>query len=553
MGLPEMLGLVWSRRPKKLFDIALAAAFGYVAEAENALDWAIGAEPLEDFPQWRLRRERPLDLTGVDETRSDWGQGPSYLVLIEARTAPKEAVARTIESLRAQIYEKFSAVVIGGGELRAQIAREDDARLSLFDDAKPDALRLQRDRFVLFLRAGDALVPNALALVTEELARLPATKLLYGDELIADGAGVTPLFKPDWSPRFDAGRPYLGRSLFLAAAALSQKALPRDEADFQHRAREVASGLAKGEIAHLRRWLVTRGADAPATVEPPRAALAASAASAPPSVSIVMLTKDRADLLGPCLDSILTLSTHPRFEVVVVDNGTRQAEALAILDRAAQDARVKVLRRPGPFHFAAMNNEAARHATGDVLVFLNNDTAVLSPNWLERLSEEAVRPETGAVGCLLLYPDGRVQHSGVVVGVGQDAGHFESLQAPDAPSWLDVSRSLREVSAVTAACLAVAREKFFSVGGLDEVNLPVEFNDIDLCLRLGQKGWTTCYAPDVRLLHKESASRGGAAARPLSKYAKERNCFRGRWRGVIRDDPYFHPGFSLYARKAALS
>ena len=265
-----------------------------------------------------------------------------------------------------------------------------------------------------------------------------------------------------------------------------------------------------------------------------------------------MPTRDRADLLGPCVDSVLRLSTHQRFELLIIDNGSRQSKALNILDQAARDSRVKVLRRPGPFNFAALNNEAARLGSGDVLMFLNNDTVIVTPDWLEQICRHARREDVGAVGCLLLYPNGLVQHAGVVVGLGQDAGHFEALQSPDAPSWLEGTRSLREVSAVTAACLGVERSKFFAVGGFDEEHLPIEFNDIDLCLRLAERGWSACYTPDARLIHKESATRGGAGARPLSVYAKERDYFRARWRAVIRDDPYFHPGFSLYSRKAAL-
>ena len=243
----------------------------------------------------------------------------------------------------------------------------------------------------------------------------------------------------------------------------------------------------------------------------------------------------------------------PRFELVIIDNGSRQTKALSILDRASKDRRVRLLRRPGPFNFAAFNNEAARQSSGDVLVFLNNDTVVLTPDWLEQLSGLALDENLGAVGCLLLYPNGLIQHAGVVMGIGQDAGHFEALQTPDAPSWLDRTRSVREVSAVTAACLAVERSKFMAVGGFDEVNLPIEFNDVDLCLRLAERGWANCYTPNVRLIHKESATRGGAGARPLSVYAKERDYFRARWRAVIRDDPYFHPGLSLFSRQAALS
>jgi len=554
LGVLDILKLVWVRRPKKLFDIVLASTFGFFAEAENAVDWAIGAEPLDRFPEWSARRERALDLSGIDKPRIDWREGPNYVVFIDARDAAKGAVARTIASLRDQVYEKFNAIAIGSPDVEEEFGAALDPRVIRADDAAVGWADFGRERFVLFLRAGDALVPHALALVTEELARAPSTKLLYGDELVEAGGRPTVLFKPDWSPLFNAARSYLGRSLVVSASMLSGCAPPLDAAEFQRHARVIASGLARNEIVHLRRWLLCRAdEEAALPAEPRRVAEPAGETPKPPSVSVVLPTKDRAELLEPCLDSVLRLSSHPCFEALVVDNGTRQAKALSILEQAAHDSRVRIIRRPGPFNYAAFNNQAAQAATGDVLVFLNNDTVVLSPDWLEQLCELAVDDRIGAVGCLLLYPNGLIQHAGVVVGLGQDAGHFEALQTPAAPSWLDRTRSLRETSGVTAACLAVQRSKFLAAGGFDEGNLPIEFNDIDLCLRLAERGWTTCYTPHVRLMHKESATRGAATARPLDVYARERAYFRARWRAVIRDDPYFHPGLSLYSRRTALS
>ncbi len=411
---------------------------------------------------------------------------------------------------------------------------------------------LEGERFLLFLRAGDALAPHALALVTEELARVPEAKLFYSDELIVDGEETAPSFKPNWSPLFAAAHPYLGRSVFLRATELGSGLVPLDAASFQRCTQAIAPKLARDEIVHLRRCLLMHKREEGETSCEPRPIEKVRTMREPPSVSILLPTRDRADLLGPCLDSVLGLSTHPRFELIIIDNGTRQAKALSILDRAARDRRVRLVRRPGPFNFAAFNNEAARQSSGEVLTFLNNDTVVLTPDWLEQLCQLALEEKVGAVGCLLLYPNGLIQHAGVVIGLGQDAGHFEALQTEAAPSWLDRTRSVREASAVTAACLCVERKKFFAVGGFDEENLPIEFNDVDLCLRLTERGWASCYTPNVRLIHKESATRGGAGARPLSVYAKERDYFRARWRAVIRDDPYFHPGLSLYSRQAAL-
>lgn len=511
----DMAGLVWRRRREKLWSIALASAFGYFAEAERALDWAIGGEPLQNFEAWRALRERALDLHGLDAPRSDWGAGPTFLILVEIGDRSRPALERTRASLETQAYRNFKVL----------------------ESAEKGLPLLAGADFVCRLHAGDELAPHALALIAEEAARFQGAELFYADETALGPRGARPCFKPGWSPRFERARPYLGRALFLRSELL------RAESSGAEGFR--AAALSAREIVHLRRSLLTRAEEAP---PPPAAAWRGCSRT----VSIILLTRDRADLLRPCLESLLERSTHENYELIIVDNGTKEIRALEVLRVAAANPRVKVRPCPQPFNFAAFNNEAAQAATGDVLVFLNNDTEILTPDWLEQFSSAATAPDVGAVGAQLLFPDGRIQHSGVVVGLGEEAGHFEALRAPEAPSWLSRNLYPRETAAVTGACLAVERRKFEAVGGFDAENFPVESNDVDFCLRLAARGWPALYLPSVRLIHKESASRGGAKMRPMSVYARERAHFRERWGHIIRDDPYFHPGLSLYCRQTAL-
>ena len=211
-----------------------------------------------------------------------------------------------------------------------------------------------------------------------------------------------------------------------------------------------------------------------------------------------------------------------------------------------------LLRRPGPFTFSGYCNEAVAFGEEKLLVFLNDDTAVLSEDWLERLAESAFDEGIGAVGAKLTFPDGRLQHVGVLVGMGGSAGHLGAMAPGDDPGWLGRNGVVHEVSAVTGACLAVARDKFLAVGGFDAEHLPVELSDVDLCLKLNARGWQTIVDPRVHLLHEESASRGRATFRRLDVYGGQRGIFIDRWRHVLRDDPTFHPGLSLYSLKAAL-
>lgn len=524
VGLAEALMRVWRRRPAKLWSYFLPTLFGYRSEAENALDWASNFEPLDDFENWRARRARRFEPTGFDAPRNDAATAPRFAILLLDAGAAPDRKALTLASIERQSQLPFLPP--------ARIAHSEAELVPL----------LAETDFVAVLRAGDELADHAFASLAEHIARAPHAKLIYADELLRTKNGPRPSFTPDWSPSLAAARSYFGRCAFYAASTLTGKSIGESM-------RAAPFRLARAEISHLRRWLLTRDEEPEAPIVAPSASARAEPA---PSVSVIVLTRDRADLLRPCVDSILRLSTHPSFELIIVDNGSREAETFAIFEKAKKDPRVRILSRPEPFNFARLNNDAARAATGEVLLFLNNDTAIVSPDWLETLSRRAIAPQTGAVGALLLYPDGRIQHAGVTIGLGQDAGHFGALVAPQTPSWLGRAGLAHESSAVTAACMAVERRKFDAVGGFDSINLPIEFNDVDLCLRLGERGWTALYDPSARLLHYESASRGSPKFRPMSVYAKERDYFRDRWRAVIRDDPYFHPALSLYARHPAL-
>jgi O-antigen biosynthesis protein len=238
-------------------------------------------------------------------------------------------------------------------------------------------------------------------------------------------------------------------------------------------------------------------------------------------------------------------------EILVIDNDSALIETKMYLADLAGRERIRVLSMPGPFNFSRLCNQAAHEAQGPVLVFLNNDVEIIEANWLEALLAEACQPNIGAVGAKLLYPNGRIQHAGVVVGIDGRAGHFERGLEDGADGYFGHLNVKREVSAVTAACLAVEAKKFFAVGGFDEVNLPIELNDVDLCLRLNERGWRTICTPAARLIHHESASRG-ATVRPDERYGRQHDYFRGRWAGVIRDDPFFHPALSLDSLQASL-
>jgi GT2 family glycosyltransferase len=261
-----------------------------------------------------------------------------------------------------------------------------------------------------------------------------------------------------------------------------------------------------------------------------------------PKVSVIVPTRDRPDLLEACARGVLERTDWPDLELLVVDNDSVEPATKALFARLAADPRVRILSTPGPFNYSAINNAAVEAARGDLLVFLNNDVEVRDAGWLKALAAQALRPEVGAAGAMLRFPDGRAQHAGVALGIGAAgvAGALGVGAGPQDPGPSNRLRTARGVSAATAACLAVRREVFAAAGGFDAEHLPVAFNDIDLCLKIGALGLQVIWTPQADLIHRESASRGSdLEARHAERFAREVAWMRTRWGAVLDADPFY--------------
>jgi GT2 family glycosyltransferase len=258
------------------------------------------------------------------------------------------------------------------------------------------------------------------------------------------------------------------------------------------------------------------------------------------SVDVIVVFRDRPELLERCVRSVLQRSTHAQLGVRLVDNGSTDPGMPALLEELGAHPRVEVVRDERPFNFAALNNAAAAGSEADHLLFLNNDTEVITREWIEELLAEAARPEVGAVAPLLLYPDGTVQHAGAAVGLHGYAGHPFAGLRPDEPTpFGSATDGTRNWLAVTAACMLVERRKFEAVGGFDE-SFVVAGNDVDLCLRLTAAGHRSLCVPHARLVHHESTSRG-AHIDPGDFRHSERSY--GEFRTV--GDPFYNPNLTL--------
>ena len=565
----ELLRQGISLDPLAIVSVVGAKIIGAKEEGWETLKFGATPTPLQDYSRWFKKLHRNLRLSDIDRPRSDWSSGPIFHFLMPLEGAPPDALLGTLRSLRNQAYQNWTlrtwATANTPSELLAAWKAEttNDTRFVFRTALSPlaDLHENGRATYVGLLGAGDTLPQYATAVLAETVARYRAPAILYSDEDSVSSEGVphSPIFKPDFSPVFLSKFDYLGRLTCISVERLLSAGI-RSLSEFTAGTKAVSRALASlssaDDVRHIRRVLYHRasaheGMPAPAQRTIARAPRLPEIADTP-SVSIVIPTRDRADLLGKCLRSLKELTDYPNYHVVVVDNGSAEREALDLLRDLEGQAGFKVVRHPGKFNFSTLSNVGAKACMSDVLVFLNNDTVVFDGDWLRALVDWVVRPGVGVVGAKLLFPDRSLEHAGVVLGHSGIAGHLYHGHDEHEPGYIERLTVPHEVMAVTGACMAVRRDVFDSVEGFDEANLPVDLNDIDFCLKVHELGLSNIWTPHCVLYHLQSASRG-RHLKPFERYRKERDYFRKRWSHIIRDDPCFHPGLSLYSHRPALA
>ncbi len=426
--------------------------------------------------------------------------------------------------------------------------------------------------WLLVMPAGTQLAETALLRLGDAIAKWPDAAAIYGDSdvLSADGERGAPHFTPQWNEAYFIARDYVGAFAVSRAALSEVQGLIADD-DTPDALLLAAAGVGGGgivRIAHVLTHRVDGEGEAcedfcdrrRATMErhlrrttpsarvivAPHGLHAVHALPQPqPLVSLIVPTRDRVDLLKPCIEGLRHRTDYDALEIIIADNGSRERATLDYFAALADDPRVRVLDCAGPFNYAAINNRAVATARGSVVGFLNNDIEVMHPDWLAEMVSQALQPKTGAVGALLTYANGLVQHAGVVMGIGGYAGHAHRFFHPDAPGYMGRIGCQQYVAAVTAACLVVERAKFDAVGGFDAEAFAVAYNDVDLCLRLRRAGFESLYTPFARLVHKESASRvRDTEPKRAAAYARECAALVARWGDIIADDPYYHPALT---------
>ena len=563
--------------------------------ASNPLAPASGATSA--YSQW-LQSEAVLlqDLhQQAPQCIASLARQPLISIIMPVHDTPSAFLHAAIESVRAQWYGQWELCICNDASGRADtlaylqtLHDSSDPRIKITHrstsghivHATNDALALAQGEYVVFLDHDDELAPQALLRLVRAINTPSDPDCIYSDEdkLDEQGQRCLPLFKPDWSPVLEWSQNYVGHIMCVRRALLqtaggflegSQGSQDHDlvlrlalqGARFAHipevlyhwrmHAASTASSPESKPYAHeagkqaVARHLSARYAaqfdrvdDSDYTfVYQPRFRIPADTLA-----SIIIPTKDKADLLEACIQSIHRHTTGMPYEILVLDNGSTEPATHACFERLTQDARVRVLPAHIPFNWSRLNNIGRSQARGQVLVFLNNDTEVITPDWLQRLTEYALLPDVATVGPLLLYPDHTIQHAGVVVGMGGWADHvFKSEPLQHYPTPFISSAVPRNVLANTGACVAIAAEHFDTLGGFDEA-FEICGSDVELGIRAHKQGLLNVYLPAARLYHLESKTRTPHVPevdfqQSDLKYAPYR----------LEGDPFFNPNLDPFA------
>ncbi|MBR8827193.1 MAG: glycosyltransferase [Gomphosphaeria aponina SAG 52.96 = DSM 107014] len=524
---------------------------------------------------------------------------PVISVIVPVYNPPEKLLREMIYSVYDQIYPYWELCLADDAspktyvkEVLNEFAAADDRIKVVFRSenghisaASNSALELATGEYIALLDHDDLLTPDALYHVAKLLNDHPEADMIYSDEdkMNEKGQRLDPYFKPDWCPDSFLARMYvchLGvyrRAIVKAIAGFRLGYEGSQDYDFVLRFTERTN-----KIFHIPKilyhWRIHSDSAASGSEAKPYAYEAGKKAIEDAlsrrgekgtvemnekvpgvytvkyqilehnkkRVSIIIPTRNLGDILDTCIQSIVDKTKYADYEIIIIDNGTDDPKTLKVFEKweIKKPKRFKVCPLDIPFNYSKLNNFGVKQATGEYLLFLNNDTKVITQGWVRAMVQQAQRPIIGAVGALLLYPDDTVQHAGVVLGIGGVAGHSHKHFRGDSQGYIRQLISVNNYSAVTAACLMCRREVFEDVGGFNE-NLQVAFNDIDFCLKIKEQGYHNVWLPHVKLYHYESKSRGYEDnPEKQSRFLQEIETMRSRWGQLLELDSCYNPNLS---------
>ncbi len=524
---------------------------------------------------------------------------PLISVIMPVYNTPETFLRKAIDSVIKQLYPNWELCIADDASTEPHVQKilmeysEKDNRIKVvtrktnghISAASNSALEIAKGEFAALLDHDDELADKALYRVAAEINICPDADLIYSDEDKIDEQGerFSPHFKPDWNPELFFSNNYICHLSIIRTELIRKSGYFRkgfegsQDYDLLLRCIALTDPLKIRHIPEiLYHWRAIHGSTALKASEKSYTTQAGLKAlrdffskSNPdiliesgklsntyrvrypvpdpePRVSLIIPTRNGMQILSRCIESILTKTQYSNYEIIVVDNQSDDPDTISYLKKIGDNSKIRIVKYDYPFNFSAINNYAVKHAQGEIIGLINNDIEVISPEWLKEMVSYAMQPGVGAVGAKLLYPDGRVQHAGVIVGLGGVAGHSHKYISKEDAGYYGRAILPQALSAVTAACLVIRKKVYEEIGGIDEENLTVAFNDVDFCLRLQEAGYRNVWTPYALLYHHESVSRGYENTQDKQRrFLNEIRFMKDRWGKKLLNDLHYNPNLTL--------
>ena len=590
----------WGRMLKKLSPYTIQKGFRYLKHYGPKEFWIRLHERFEpeEVPYGPWYEAYVPDEAALEKQRHHhFEYSPLISVAVPAYRTPEKFLAQMIDSLLAQTYGNWELCIANGSPedgamkkvLEEYTKKDSRIRVSELTENKGiagntnAALEMARGEFVGLLDHDDLLAPNALYEIVRALDEDRTLDAVYTDEdkvTTELDEHFQPHLKPDFNLDLLRSNNYIchffvvRRSIVQKVGGFRQEFDGAQDHDFIFRCIETAEKVGHiPEILYHWRTHKASTADNPASkmyafdagkraieAHLKRTGTEGTVSHTPdlgffrvkypvqgqPLVSIIIPNKDEKETLKACIDSIREKTEYPNYEIIIVENNSTTDEIFQYYKELLQDPRILLLRWKKEFNYSAINNYGVRHANGEYLLFLNNDVTVITPGWIKELLGVCQRPEVGAAGVKLIYPDDTIQHAGCVIGLGGIAGHMFVDMPANRTGYLHKASILQDMSAVTAACMMMKRTAFEEAGGFTE-KLSVAFNDVDLCLKVRKNHKLIVYDPYVQLYHMESKTRGAEDNKEkVRRFQEEIEYMRCQWIDILKKgDPYYNKNLSL--------
>lgn len=590
----------WGRMLKKLSPYTIQKGFRYLKHYGPKEFWIRLHERFEpeEVPYGPWYEAYVPDEVALEKQRHHhFEYSPLISVAVPAYRTPEKFLAQMIDSLLAQTYGNWELCIANGSPedsamkkvLEEYTKKDSRIRVSELTENKGiagntnAALEMAQGEFVGLLDHDDLLAPNALYEIVRALDEDRNLDAVYTDEdkvTTELDEHFQPHLKPDFNLDLLRSNNYIchffvvRRSIVQKVGGFCQEFDGAQDHDFIFRCIETAEKVGHiPEILYHWRTHKASTADNPASkmyaFDAGKRAIEAHLkrtgtegivshtpdlgffrvkypVQGQPLVSVIIPNKDEKETLKACIDSIREKTEYPNYEIIIVENNSTTDEIFQYYKELSQDSRIRLLRWKKEFNYSAINNYGVRHANGEYLLFLNNDVTVITPGWIKELLGVCQRPEVGAAGVKLIYPDNTIQHAGCVIGLGGIAGHMFVDMPANRTGYLHKASILQDMSAVTAACMMMKRTAFEEAGGFTE-KLSVAFNDVDLCLKVRKNHKLIVYDPYVQLYHMESKTRGAEDNKEkVRRFQEEIEYMRCQWIDILKKgDPYYNKNLSL--------